>query len=221
MKTKSFIIPLLVGISLISCNKKELRADIEKFISNFSLEVAVEHYKKVDMVRTVNVDDGQIKTKQVETITFDVTDVNKPQYRHQIDDYTEENLTNTSVSYLEYVDETIYYIANSNRSETTLEKAHELIQRFFYTKTALDGTVHDGGYYRGDMLINSAYYIQNNITIDEEQETMVVDKDVVDAQGVNTKSHEVIDKYGMMTYKKTTSSKDEKSSITEINIQNH
>ena len=218
MKNKiTFIFAVLGTLTLAACDNKELRKDISDFVANFSLEGAVEQYKKVKMEKVIDVNDAGKLSKQVETITFDVTNVETPEYRHVADQYEGEMLVNTSESYLLYEGDKIYLIENEKK-EVTLEEAHNLIQRFFYTITDQSGTLHDGGYYYGDIIINSAYYYQNSITIDENEKTLTWVRNFTD-KGVENQTTTIVDEVGMLKSKTVKSEKGNQMVTTTINIQ--
>ena len=221
MKTRNLVLlTLLTCFTFSSCNKKELRSDIQEFVSDFKLETAVEHYKKVEMNRVVETNDNGSLTKEIETLTFDINDVNKPLYHHQIDTYKGEELQNTSMSYLEHVDEKIYYVANSSTEEMSLEEAHNLIKSFFYSKTYLDGQYHDRGYYYGDILLNNIYEYQNFVTINEEQTLLTIEISRTQ-DGVLRKSKIVVDKFGMIVQNIASAKRDNQESTTTISIKHY
>lgn len=199
MKSKTLVIFSVFAFMLTSCNK-ELRADIAEFISNFSLENAVENYKKAQAVVVLDVDKHDEIYKTIETTTIDISDASAPQYRHQTDRYEgkEYEFKSTTVTYLSYEEDKIYFVVNDDsKSEMSLEEAHKMVKTFFYKETALDDQYHNRGYYHGDNFRNSAYYYQNYITIDQENELLLFELNRSDSRAEES-SKIVLDKWGMM-----------------------
>ena len=224
MKIKKFVILLVSIFTLSACNQKVLRSDIAKFIENFSLTKAVEAYKEVEMTKVVTVNDLSKLTITEETISFNVKDVNNPIYNHTY--YEKENgeTVKTTIEYFLKENDKFYLVSNEVKSEITLESAHNIIQQFFYKETYLDGEYHSGGYYYGDVIKNSCYDYQNQITIDAENDLYRFSACTVDRSGgvnVDRCSEMVVDNLGMLI-KNVASAKsqsDAREAKTEINIK--
>ena len=223
MKRRLFTtILILVTTLLNSCNQKEIRSDIAEFIASFSVEEAVEAYKKTKMEKVQNIDDGENITKITQTIVFDVSDANNPLYESVTKTYVNEELTTTSSLFLKQENGNYYIVLNGQESLSTLEKNHEIVREFFYKDVYLDGTYHEGGYYYGDMIRGSIEDYQNFITVDNENATLTFSRCVNQtSNGVDVKrcSRFILDNLGMMLYNLASAEGDNKLSTTEIIIK--
>ena len=206
---------------LTSCNKKEIRSDIAEFIASFSVEEAVESYKKTEMNKTQTVlKDGE-KTVTIETINFDVTDPYDPQYHHHSDKYVNDVLTESVDQYLKHENDAYFGVINEVEYEYDLEKCHDLIRQFFYKNTYLDGTYHADGYYYGDIVKGSIEDYQNYITIDEEKQNLTFShcqNQTQNGMDVRRCSTFVVDALGMLNYNLATTSAGQNEARTEITI---
>ena len=225
MKRRVFLLLLLPLVCVTSCKQKELRKDIADFIANFSLEAAVQAYKVVEMNKVLTVNDGNKITVTNEKISFDVSDINTPQYTHTTEVYENETLIKTSMESLVYENDELYYQVADKKYAYTLEQGHSLIEKFFYTETALDGSYHNGGYYYGDVIAHSCYDYQNQITIDQENNLFIQEGSTTSSSdGVNVKrtSKVIVDKVGMLisNYANAKSQSDDREVTTEITIKN-
>lgn len=217
MKSKTLVIFSVFACMLASCSKNELRPDIAEFILNFNVENAVANYKKVEMRKVTDINDNGEISKTVETITFDVNDVEAPQYRKEINEIKGEITTRTTLNYISYEEDKIYFVSNESKSEMTLEGAHAIVQTFFYTSTALDGQYHEGGYYNGDVIKNIAYNYQNFIRIDEENESLILEYSKVES-GIKRSVKQIHDKWGMWKEYIASASRDNQSAVTTITV---
>ena len=206
---------------LTSCNKKELRSDIAEFIASFSVEEAVESYKKTEMNKTQTVlKDGE-KTVTIETIDFDVTDPYNPQYHRHSDKYVNEVKTESIDQYFKHENDDYFVIINDVEYKYDLEKCHDLIRQFFYKAVYLDGTYHEPGYYYGDMIKASALDYQNYISIDEEKQELTFSNcqnQIQNGEDVRRCSTFRVDALGMLTYNLAVTSVGANEARTEITI---
>ena len=222
MKRRTFaIISILAMTLLTSCNKKEIRSDIAEFIASFSVEEAVESYKKTEMNKTQTVTkDGEL-TVTIETINFDVTDPYNPQYHRHSDKYVNEVKTESNDQYIKHEKDAYFVVINDIEYEYDLEKCHDLIRQFFYKNTYLDGTYHADGYYYGDMVKGSIEDYQNYMTIDEEKHNLTFShcqNTIQNGEDVRRCSTFIVDTLGMLTYNLAVTSAGENEARTEITI---
>lgn len=207
---------------LSSCNKKEIRSDIAEFIASFSVESAVEAYKKVEMSKTTRVDNLGDKTLTTETISFDVTDPYKPIYHDHSETYRNDVLDKTNDTYFKIENEQYFVIIDDVEYEYTLEKCHDLIRQFFYKRVILDGTYHEPGYYYGDMVKGSIYEYQNHMEIDQEKKSLTFsycyNQKAGSGEDVKRCSKFILDEFGMLNYNLASDTAEGKSVETEIII---
>lgn len=176
MKKKCLLSLIFVGL-LTSCNKVTLRSDIAKFIASFSLENSILEYQEAGYLKVTTAVDNFQTIVITEKFDFNSKDVNHPEYKKEVirkvNDVTESDL----VEYLtDNFDGTFTFHKSDDTIETySLLQAHQLIEKFFYTKVELDGKYHSGGMYYGDALNNTAKSLQNGITIDQENQILKLD----------------------------------------------
>lgn len=206
---------------LTSCNKKEIRSDIAEFIASFSVEAAVEAYKKTEFNKTQTVNKDGDKTVTIETINFDVTDPYNPQYHRETLKYVNDVLTESTDQYIKHENDQFFMVINEVEYDYDLEKCHDLIRQFFYKNTYIDGTYHTDGYYYGDIVKGSIEDTQEFMTVDEETELLTFSyckNSTVQGEEVRECSTFKVDKLGMLTYNLASAITPTKSAVTEIVI---
>lgn len=185
MKKKLLVSSLLILTLLTSCDHPELRSDIKEFIASFSLENAVSEYLNAGYVKTRSIVENGVTTTTVEDFSFNVTDALHPQYEKSIITYVDGvEILNQKEYIYEKDDIFIYHKMDNSEQYCSLEDAHKLVEKYFYTSTQLDGTIHLGGMYYGDYCSQTAISFQNFITINQEDSlyvfhaTLRVEKDL-------------------------------------------
>ena len=223
MKRRTFATIIILAMTLLtSCNKKEIRSDIAEFIASFSVESAVEAYKKVEMNKTVTVDNLGDKTLTLETITFDVTNPQIPIYHSHSETFKNDVLSEINDTYFKVENERYFIVINEVEYEYTIEKCHDIIRQFFYKRVILDGTYHEPGYYYGDMVKGSILEYQDHMEIDTEKHTLnfsyCYNQKAGTGENVRRCSNFVVDELGMLNYNLASDSADGKFVQTEIVI---
>ena len=222
MKRRTFATIFILAMTLLSsCGKKEIRSDIAEFIASFSVEAAVEAYKKTEFnkVQTVHLD-GDV-TVTYETINFDVTDTQDPQYHRHLETYVNDALTESIDQYIKHENDAFYVVINESEYEYDLEKCHDLIRQFFYKNTYLDGTYHADGYYYGDMVKGSIEDYQDYIIINQDIQKLVFShcqNQTQNGRDVRRCSTFHVDALGMLTYNFAVTTAGEDEARTEITI---
>ena len=200
---RTVIAMCLSAISLLtSCNGHTLRSDIAKFIASFSLNDAIQAYLEGGYTSTKVEDVEGKETKTVETFSFNVKDVNKPEYSKTVKVYEDDSLTSDVREELVIRDEK-YYLQKTGQAdiEITLQDCHSYVEKFFYKETMFDGTYHVQGMYYGDYINQSAEYFQNYITIDQDKNLYIFEANVEGVvDGKDTKQYEkyVVNSWGML-----------------------
>jgi len=208
---------ILLPLVLTSCQKKILREDIAEFIANFSLENAINEYKRVNFSKIQTIKNGEEITLKKEIINFDVSDVSYPVYQRSYQEVKNEVEIDSLEEHFEITDNQYYLVINDKKEESTLEGLHNIIQQFFYKEVSLNGQYHSEGYYYGDIVSYSAYDYQNNITIDNESELLIF-SECQNYQGTMRCSYFQVDKTGMMIKNIASGLQDDKEAKTEIEI---
>ena len=222
MKRRTFAIIFILAMTLLtSCNKKEIRSDIAEFIASFSVEEAVESYKKTEMNTTQTVTKDGESTVTIETINFDVTDAQDPQYHRHSETYVNDTLTELIDQYIKHENDAYILVINESEYDYDLEKCHELIRQFFYKNTYLDGTYHADGYYYGDMVKGSIEDYQDYIIINQDIQKLVFShcqNQTQNGRDVRRCSTFHVDALGMLTYNFAVTTAGEDEARTEITI---
>ena len=223
MKRRTIASIFILAMTLLSsCNKKEIRSDIAEFIASFSVESAVEAYKKVEMTKTIKVDNLGDKTYTLETINFDVSDPYNPIYHDHSETYKNDVLSETNDTYFKIENEEYFIVINKVEYEYTLEKCHDIIRLFFYKRVILDGTYHEPGYYYGDMIKGSIYEYQKYMEINSENNTLkfnyCYNQRAGTGENVKRCSTFIVDDLGMLNYNLASDTAEGKSVETEIVI---
>lgn len=222
MKKRVFylaLLPLLVGCS----TKPELRKDIEKFISKFSLSKAIEQYPTGGYKSTRIETKGDKTDKEVVEFEFSTVDKNHPQYSKITTKYENEVQTSQDVVTFVEIESGSCISTNGELKEATVKDCNKLIIKFFYKKTELDGQYHTGGQYYGDYLKESAPYLQKYVTIDKERELYIMEYTVNETKsGVTTEIHQryEVNKWGMMEHNYYSQVSENHSITQEIIVHN-
>ena len=221
---RKLLFPLAISLTLLSCGgKPELREDIKEFISQFSIEVAMNTYKTGGYISTVEEITAEKKTKKVIEMEFSYVDSSHPTYVETTTQYEDDVVK--SVTEIEFVEiEEKYYISrNGELTESTLQRCSELIRDFFYKKVELDGQYHVQGWYYGDLIKNVAPVMQEYITIDQDQELYILDytkTDVLDGLETNLHQDYSVNKYGMLVENHVSASNAQVTKTTDVIVHN-
>ena len=217
---KKLLFPLIFLVSLSSCHSKpELRKDIKEFISNFSLQEALNEYKSGGYTLTkVEVEDGK-ETKTEISLEYSRVDENHPTYVEvttiSIDDVISSSV---EVSFVEIEGE--YYLSTNGELEpSSLKEINSMITQFFYKKVEIDGQYHTQGYYYGDYLIEVAPVLQRYVTIDSEKELYVMDYSVTEGTKIYSQNYSV-NKLGMLVENHAYAEDEGTSKKTDIYVHN-
>ena len=190
-------------ISLLTgCREtRTLRSDIKKFIASFSLNEARKIYLDAGYERTdVSRENNQI-IKNIETISFNIKDLENLAYDYQVlryvDDVLDEDNCVHSYVYKELGE--YYYTNGTSSTRVSAERiVNNYVSTFFY-RNEVEG-VHSNGMYSGDTIKNLIYDLQKYVTIDEENELFIYDipwGEKKDAEGYNFEEYWVVNKLGM------------------------
>ena len=204
MRRKVITMSLLVISLLTSCNKHVLRSDIAKFIASFSLNDAVQAYLEGGYEDTKIEDiEGKV-TKTIETFSFNVRDVNKPEYSKTIKVYENDALSSETKEEIVNRNEKFYLEKTGQADiELTLQDCHSYVEKFFYKETMFEGSYHVQGMYYGDYINQSAEYFQNYITIDQENNLYIFEaniEQIVDEKPTKQYEKYVVNSWGMLDY---------------------
>ncbi|MBQ6920769.1 MAG: hypothetical protein IJQ72_02580 [Bacilli bacterium] len=199
---KKFLFPVILLITLSSCSTKpELRADIKEFISKFSLEEAMNTYKKGGYIKEIEEINGEKKTLERIEMEFSYLDAAHPSYTKTTTKFVDD--VESSKEEVEFVEiESKYYVStNGELKESSLKECSELINNFFYEKTQIEGEYHTQGMYYGDYILQVAPMLQNYITIDQDQELYLCNYEtegIQKGEKVTYEQHYSVNKMGML-----------------------
>lgn len=217
---KKLLFPLIFLVSLSSCHSKpELRKDIKEFISNFSLQEALNEYKSGGYTLTkVEVEDGK-ETKTEISLEYSKVDENHPTYVEVTTISIDEVVSSSvEVSFVEIEGE--YYLSTNGELEpSSLKEINSMITEFFYKKVEIDGQYHTQGYYYGDYLIEVAPALQKYVTIDSEKELYVMDYSVTEGKKIYRQNYSV-NKLGMLVENHAYAEGEGISKKTDIYVHN-
>ncbi len=181
---KRFLFPTVVLIALTSCGSKpELRKDIKEFVSNFSLKGAMDAYQKGGYTYRVETNNSEGKVVEYIEMEFSYLDALHPSYTKTTTNYVNDVETSKEEIVFVEQDEKYYISTNGELEESSLDDCSELIKKFFYEKTQIDGEYHTQGWYYGDYLLQVAPVLQKYITIDQENELYLYSYEVETTQG--------------------------------------
>lgn len=217
---KKLLFFALAPLILTSCQTKpELREDIKKFISKFSLQVALEEYKSGGYISTKVENSEGKETKTTITLEYSRIDENHPSYVQVTTILEDDVLTsNVEVSFVEK-DDNYYLSTNGELKLSSLAEVNGLITKFFYEKTMIDGQYHVQGYYYGDYLKEVAPVLQNYVTIDQENELYEMDYSVPKGDSTMSQNY-VVNKFGMLVENHITIANETKSVVQDIYVHN-
>lgn len=182
---------------LLSGCVRDLRSDIAKFITSFSLEDCFATYKEASYISTKNKDIDGVKTKEIKKMEISTVDPENPAYDLSLNIYDENDvLTHSERHYIERREEGFFLIKNQEETPYSLEECHALILTFFYKTTLYEDTphpYHSGGMYYGDHILEMARDIQDFLSIDEENNLLVfhheqsgVDTEIIQTYSINS-----------------------------------
>ena len=216
---KKFLFPLLTLLVLTSCSSKpELREDIKQFISQFSLETAMNEYKSGGYTSTtVDTTEGK-EVKTVITLEYSRVDENHPTYE-MVTTVSENDVvtSNVEVRFAE-IDDEYYLITNDESEKSSLKEVNGLITKFFYETEPVEG-YHERGQYYGDLLKETSYKYQSFITIDQENELYIL-KGTVKVSGVTQRQNYSVNKFGMLVENHSVTENDVRSVVQDIYVHN-
>ena len=224
MKRRLFAL-LLASTLLTSCANNGLRSDIAEFIASFSLDSCYEEYRHATYERKMTMVEGETSTITVEVFTFDNTIGEHPQYEKSKVEYVNGQKTYNYLQYLSEEDNIFYLNTIENDHEEkvakSLEDCHEIVKNFFFTQTEIDGSVHLRGMYYGDYIKQTATAYQNYVTISDDLYVFEANynKTISEGNYVATYQKYRVNSFGMLVDNYLTQVNDEKSIITEINVQ--
>ena len=217
---KKYLFPLLVLLSITSCySKPNLREDIKKFISQFSLETALNEYKSGGYTSTkVETEEGK-ETKTVITLEYSRVDELHPTYV-EVTTISENDVitSNVEVRFVE-IDDKYYLSTNEILKESSLSEVNSLITKFFYKKVEVDGQYHTQGYYYGDYLKEVAAALQKYVTIDQENELYKMEYSIIKSETTVSQNYSV-NKFGMLVENHNTIANETKSVVQDIYVHN-
>ena len=219
-KVVLLFIPLL---SILACSTKpELREDIAKFISNFTISKAMDTYKEGGYSQVVEDIEGERKAKECIEVEFSYLDSLHPTYSKTTTNYV--NDVQTSIEEIRFIEiEDKYYLStNGELKESSLEECSNLIKEFFYKQTQVDGEYHTQGMYYGDYIKQVAPVLQKYITIDETKELYLFDYLVSEKRGELEniyEQHYRVNKLGMLLENHVNGYSETKSRTTDILVR--
>ena len=169
MKQRFIALTLSAVSLLVSCGKqKELRSDISYFIASFSVAEAMKTYQRADYQR----DDYEGNVHSIETMSFDVRDLENIEYHYRIEKYVGGEIDKIDDEILTKEEENYYITINGVKTFYTTEQVlNNFVSKFFYRKTFEGGYLY--GMYVGDMLKDIIYDIQDYTYIDYENKLLV------------------------------------------------
>ena len=202
MKRSTIILPLVMISLLTGCKEtRHLRSDIKKFIASFSLNEARKVYLDAGYTRVdISNENNQI-LKNIETLTFNIKDLENISYDYSIQRYVNDVLDedNCVHSYVHKEEDGYYYTNGPSTSKISKESiVNNLVTTFFYRNEVQD--VHSNGMYSGDTIKNLIYDLQNYVTIDQENNLFIYDMpwgEKKDAKGYNFEEYWVVNSLGM------------------------
>lgn len=219
---KKRYILILLTLFLISCAKGELRKDIKEFIANFDFQVAVNEYQNASYEWIDITTDEEKTIKKVTNFYFNIKDRNNIEYKKDIKLYKDDEITDTSLEEITYIDEKIYLSSSKDGlKEINEEKALEIISSFFYIKSEYQNNYHTGAMYYGDLVKEVAYDVQDLITIDLDNNLYIYEyKDYV-SEGANSSQKYIVDRYGMLVSNQVSQNYKSSSITTSIEVKKY
>lgn len=175
MKTRNALFTLSVVALLTSCNKIQIRSDIAEFIASFSLEDSVRAYLEGGYEQTSITTTNDEVVKEVETLSFNVKDNQKPQYEKKILKYKNDVLESEIKEEIVIQNDKYYFIDSDGTHEYTLQECHDKVEKFFYEQSSFEGTYHYRGMYRGDYIKQGIEYFQPYATVSEDKSLLTFD----------------------------------------------
>ena len=222
MNRKECVILITASLLFTSCSTKSLRSDIKEFIASFSFDEAVKTRTEggYDSIK-ISTEDEYV-FKEVIHLEYSYSDNSNLKYDFLRTVYHDDTITQVNHNYLEYENDTIYYVTGEIRMEYDLQKSTDLIRTFFYTKSNEDPVYRYGGMYYGDYLLEMARILQDWITIDQEKQLLIYDieRDGKNQQGEKEYAHEKysVDKLGMLVELTFEAQNGDKISSQKINV---
>lgn len=167
MNKKKVCALIIASTLLCSCNTRTLRSDIADYIASFSLQNAVDTYLEGRYILTNEYTENGEYTKDEEIFYFSVKDVDNFLYEKVTKTYDkDEKVIEEKNEHLEKENNEYYIVKNENKSKLSgNDEAYSYIEKFFYTKVLLEGSVHQGGMYYGDYVIQTAPSYQDYVKI--------------------------------------------------------
>lgn len=195
---KKHVLSFVALIALVGCSgKPELRKDIKEFISQFSLDDAVSEYVTGGYTSTKVTTIGESVTTEVVEMSYSLADQDHPTYTKT----TTVNGEATVVTFVEN-EEGCFISTNGVLEPSSINECKGLITKFFYTDVQVNGTYHVGGWFYGDYLKEAAPWLQNYVTIDQENQLYIMEytKSFKDDYGVDTTKTQKysVNRYGML-----------------------
>ena len=119
MKQRFIALTLSAVSILVSCGKqKELRSDISYFIASFSVAEAMKTYQRADYQR----DDYEGNVHSIETMSFDVRDLENIEYHYRIEKYVGGEIDKIDDEILTKEEENYYITINGVKTFYTTEQ---------------------------------------------------------------------------------------------------
>lgn len=154
------LILVILGTSLLSSCTIPLRADLDEFVSTFSIEQAFEEYKEAKYVSTWNiVTDSETKT-ETDEFYINVKDINNMQYHRYGETFVDDVLSKTKYECCYKENDKYYYEKEGQKVECLDTQVSGLISGFFYQEVIQDA-YHSGGMYYGDFILDNIRKAQN------------------------------------------------------------
>ena len=202
MKRSIIVLPLVMISLLTGCKEtRHLRSDIKQFIASFSLNEARKIYLDAGYTREdISFENGQ-KIKNIETLTFNIKDLENISYDYQnlryVNDVLDEDRSVHNYVYKELGE--YYYTNGTSSNRITKEKiVNNYVTTFFY-RNEVEG-VHSNGMYSGDTIKNLIYDLQKFVTIDQENNLFIYDMpwgEKKDVDGYDFEERWVVNSLGM------------------------
>ena len=202
MKRRIIVLPLVMISLLTGCRKNQtLRSDIRQFIASFSLNEARKTYLDAGYTRTDISRENDKIIKNIETLTFNIKDLQNIAYEYDVK-YYENDVLDTSKSRNKhvYIQDGQYYLDDNGQSSsiTTERIVNNYVTTFFYRQEV--ESIHSLGMYLGDTIKEIIYDMQKYVTIDFEANTFTYDMPwgvKKDAEGYDFEELLVVDNLGM------------------------
>ena len=202
---RRIIAPFIVIISLLTgCRHNiELRSDIRKFITSFSVNEARKIYLEAGYTRQdLSIEEaGEVKV--IQTMDFNIKDLEAISFDMLYQKYLNNELQSETHRFVSIEDGvyTLHKVVNGQETVSTIT-AQNLIQNnitnFFYVNEIEE--IHSLGMYVGDTLKEILLEIQKYVTVDFELETLTYDIPWGAKKGAKGYEFEevlVVDKLGM------------------------